>query len=159
MEAVTGISIFARVFSAILPTVTGWFYTEKRINSQIDIQAQASGECFTAYAHARKASCYLSVTNLTPFPLVIDRMEIKAMFEGGSAILHQIIPHKLGTPGKIQIYTDGVFDISPEGLELAKRSEKSGKLRLDVRCYITSKTRSLVINRHIDQISNFHVHK
>jgi hypothetical protein len=157
METIAGISIFVRVASALLPSLISRFYSKKRIDEQIDIQAQASGECFTADAPARRACCYLYVTNLTPFPLVIDRMEIKAVFEGGSAILHQIIPQKLGTPGKVQVYAEASFDISPEGLNQARRSDRCGKLRIEVRCFITLGSRNLIISRVIDQISNYRV--
>ena len=155
MEAAAGLSIIMRVFGALLPTIAGWFYTEKKLDALIDIQTLVSGDCFTGYNSSHRASCYLSITNLTPFHLTIDRIEIKAIFNGGSAILHQIIPHQIGQAGKISIYTEDVFSISPEGLEIAKKTER---IRLEVIAYVTSRARNLIVRRTIDYIKNFSVH-
>lgn len=132
----------------------GWFYSEHELDSLLDIKPMSTGECVSAYHYSYNASCYLAFTNLSPFEFIVDRLEVSIQVDGVSIRLKRIIPEKLPPFGRKNIYCEGLFICTPEGLALAK---KTGSARIEVRGYVTSCAKNFTFIRYLEQVQNFKI--
>ncbi|MBE2212687.1 MAG: hypothetical protein IAE82_02370 [Opitutaceae bacterium] len=142
-----------RLVSAAFPALLRGFYSEAKLNECLRIEVPSSGEGLTYNTHTLELRCHLAVTNLTPFQVIIDRLEVEASLDGGTLGCVHVMPTTIKSGERYLLLVRGRSYMPPSAIEYAKANAKH--LNLGVSAFVVTNVRRFTTTRRMDYVKNF----
>jgi hypothetical protein len=130
------------------------FYDAKKLDSFLIFDVSASGDMINYQYVSQDCTCWIVVSNFSPFDYTIDRIKIEVAVEGGSFSCTNTTPYLVEGNSRKQIYVKGSSPMTKEVWEMAKNS-KRGWVNIEAR--INTSIHSFNLTRQITDVKNIRV--
>lgn len=109
-----------RLVSAISPVMLRRIYSEAKLNDCIRIEVPSNHEGITYHSHTRELRGYLAITNLNPFLVCINRIEIETSLDGGTVGCVRVMPVDVKSGQRYSLLLRGCSFMPAEAIQFAK---------------------------------------
>lgn len=148
----TKIPTVLKYTSKVCSPLLKWYYTEQRLQKFLLFDISASGEPLLYNFHSQEGTCYLAVTNLSPFDFTVDRIKVDVVLNGGGSFsCTSQIPNLVKGASREMIYLRSGSPMTDRVFQHAKEAKRA---RVEIETYIVTNIRSFRIHRYLDDIKN-----
>lgn len=148
-------SVIVRAIGMTVPVLIRWRYPVSRFERLIDIAVPSEGDGFRYDAYSQEASCWIEITNRSPFDIVADRISMRIVLANTSGSIAALMPHTIPSVSREKSRVFGAF-FRPEVKHLVSAS-RDPKPFIEAEIVFTSKVRSFVLRKYFEQLRNISI--
>ncbi len=129
---------FPKMLGHVFPVAIRWYYTQEKLADRVKIRVCEDRDGLEYWnGELPQAQAWIRVTNLTPFPIVIDRLY--GSFWYGTQLAHYSVlkQHKVPASGEKDIYIEAPLTSGQAAyIEKTRKAESSLHLGALCRCNV-----------------------
>lgn len=141
--------------SMVWPWILRRFYRPEQLQAWVAIEVSASGERIQYNYSAQTGSCYLTISNMSPFDYTLDRIQAHVVFGGTSFSCANLIPQLLKRGERKEVYIHGHSPVTYEAAQFAKGAGRGNGVRIEIVAYFESSIWPFVVNKSIEDLKGF----